>query len=76
MTECICASETICFEQQRERASTHPKSKDFTWKSLWRLAEAVGCYAVEVYRSNNDAQQQFSNGGARVLIRPDRIDLA
>jgi hypothetical protein len=75
MTECICASSAICFEQQPEQGIANPKSEGSTWKGLWRLAETVGSYVVEVYRWNNNAQPKFSNGGTRVLIRPDRIEL-
>ena len=40
-----------------------------------RLVGTIGDYAVEVYRYSNDPEPVFSNGGTRVLIRPDRIDL-
>jgi hypothetical protein len=76
MTECICASDAICFEQKREQVAANPKSVAAIWNGLQWLAETVGNSIVEVYRCNNDAQPKFSNGGTRVLIRPDRIDLA
>jgi hypothetical protein len=43
---------------------------------LWRLIGTIGMVVIEIYRWNNERQVQFSNGVMRVLIRPDRIDLA
>ena len=74
MTECICASDTICFEQKRE-VTANPKSAAAIWNGLKWLAETIGNYVVEVYCYTNNAQPKFSNGGVRVIIHPDRIDL-
>jgi hypothetical protein len=43
---------------------------------LKRLIETIGDYAVEIYRADSNLQPTFSNGGTRVIIRSDRIDLA
>lgn len=69
MTEYICTCDAMCVE---------PKRTPFTtvfWNNLRRLVETLGAEVLEIYRWNNDPQPQFSNGGTRVLIRPDRIDL-
>ena len=70
MTEYICTCNEICVEQKYEQPFK-PQSIS-VWNALRNLAEIIG----EVYRFNNELQPNFSNGSARVIIRPDRIDLA
>jgi hypothetical protein len=65
----------ICTAQIYEQPKTNQKSENSIWDGLRRLAETIGDYAVEVYRYSNNPEPVFSNGGTRVLIRPDRIDL-
>lgn len=76
MTEYISTCDAMCAEQKRERITVNSKSATTIWSDLWRLIGTTCAYAVEIYRWNNDVQPQFPHGGARVLIRPDRIDLA
>jgi ApbE superfamily uncharacterized protein (UPF0280 family) len=51
------------------------RAKKSVWNDLKALAGTIGDYAVEVYRYTNDQEAVISNGGPRVVIRPDRIDL-
>lgn len=74
-TKCICTSDTICTDQIYRQAKANQKSEKSVWDGLRRLVGTIGDYAVEVYRYSNDPEAVFSNGGTRVLIRPDRIDL-
>ena len=74
-TKCICTSNTICTEQIYGHTKTNQKSEKSVWNGLRQLTATIGEYAVEVYRYNNHPAPVFSNGGTRVLIRPDRIDL-
>jgi len=76
MTEYIRTCDAICVKQQRAQFKTNPQSAAALWNNLRQLLETISAEAVEIYHWNNDAQPQFSNGGVRVLIRPDRIDLA
>lgn len=75
MTEYVCTCDAMCVESKRERVAANPKDKTVIWNALWQLIETIGAFAVEIYCWNYDAQPHFSNGGTRVLIRPDRIDL-
>lgn len=69
MTEYICTCDAVYVEQKRAQPTTT------LWNDLWRLIGTLGAEALEIYRWNTEAQPKFSNGGTRVLIRPDRIDL-
>jgi hypothetical protein len=74
-TECICTTNTICNGQIYQPTKVSQRSKKSVWDGLRTLAGAIGDYAVDVYRYRNDPDAVFSNGGARVLIRSDRVDL-
>jgi hypothetical protein len=74
-TKYICPSDTICTDQIYRQAKANQKSEKSVWDGLRRLIGTIGDYAVEVYRYSNDPEPVFSNGGTRVLIRLDRIDL-
>jgi hypothetical protein len=74
-TQCICKTEMTSTAKNYEPAKTCQKSEKSVWDGLRRLAATIGDYAVDVYRYSNDPEPVFSNGGTRVLIRPDRIDL-
>lgn len=77
MTEYICACDAICVEEKHGRVTTaSPQSAIIIWNDLRRLIGTIGMAIIEIYRWNNEVQPQFLNGGMRVLIRPDRIDLA
>ena len=76
MTECICASDMVCIDQTCRQVKASPKSEKSILGNLKQLLGAIGDYAVETYRINIDPQPKFSNGGTRVIVRPDRIDLA
>ena len=75
MTKCMCTSEMVCTDQMYRQTRINPKNQKSIWVGLRRLARTIGDYTVEVYRYSNDMAPIFSNGGTRVLIRPDRIDL-
>ncbi len=74
-TKSICTTDTLCTDQIYEGINAHHESEKSVWTGLKRLARTIGDYAVEFYRYSNDPEPVFSNGGTRVLIRPDRIDL-
>jgi hypothetical protein len=74
-TQGICTTDTICTDQIYRPTQVNQKSENSVWDGLRRLAVTIGDYAVDVYRYSNDPEPVFSNGGTRVLIRPDRIDL-
>ena len=74
-TKCICTTEMTCTDQIYRPTKANQKSKKSVWDGLRGLAGTIGDYAVEIYCYSNDPQPVFSNGGTRVLIRPDRIDL-
>ena len=74
-TKCICTSNPICPEQICVPANVNQKTEISVWDGLRQLAGTIGDYAVEIYCYSNDPEPVFSNGGTRVLIRPDRIDL-
>jgi hypothetical protein len=65
----------VCADQTCRQAKVSPKSEISIWNGLKQFLETIGGHVVEVYSYNNDTQPKFSNGGTRVLIRPDRIDL-
>ncbi len=74
-TKCICTSDTICADQIYRQPKANQQSEKSVWAGLKRLAATIGEYAVEVYRDDNNPEPVLANGGSRVLIRPDRIDL-
>ena len=74
-TKYIRTSDTISTDQVCQQTKANQKSETSVWDGLRQLAGTIGDYAVEAYRYNNDPDPVFSNGGTRVLIRPDRIDL-
>ena len=76
MTEYIYTSDMVCIVQTCRQVKVSPKSEKSILGGLRQLLESIGDHAVEVYRTNNEPQPKFSNGGTRVIIRPDRIDLA
>lgn len=75
MTKSICTTDPFCTHQIYRQAKAHQESEKSVWTGLRRLVATIGDYAVEIYRYSNDPEPVFSNGGTRVLIRPDRIDL-
>ncbi len=75
MTEYVCTCDAIGVEEKHGLTKASPHNEIALWKDLRRLMERLGVEMIEIYRWNNDPQPQFSQGGARVLIRPDRIDL-
>lgn len=74
-TQCNYIAETGCTGQNYRHTKTNQTNEKSVWGGFKRLAATIGEYAVEVYRYNNNPEPIFSNGGTRVLIRPDRIDL-
>ncbi len=74
-TRCNCIADTSCTAHTYEQAKVNQKSQKSVWNGLTRLTATIGTYTVDVYRYNNNPEPVFSNGGTRVLIRPDRIDL-
>ena len=74
MTKYIGTIDTVS-DQIYGQTKANQKSVKSVWDGLRRLAGTIGNYADEVYRYSNDPEPVFSNGGTRVLIRPDRIDL-
>lgn len=74
-TKCICTTDTLCADQIYKQPHAGQKSENSVWDGLRWLVGTIGDYAVEVYYYSNEPEPAFSNGGARVLIRPDRIDL-
>lgn len=70
MTEYICSCNEICIEQKRKQP--HKQQSVSIWNTLQNLVDTIG----EIYRFDRDTQPNFSNGGIRVIVRPDRIDLA
>lgn len=74
-TKSICTTDKFCTDQIYERINAHHASEKSVWAGLRRLAGTIGDYAIEIYRYSNDPEPVSSNGGTRVLIRPDRIDL-
>lgn len=68
-------TKSICTDQVYRQINANQESEKSVWAGLRRLAAAIGDYAIEIYRYSNDPEPVFSNGGTRVLIRPDRIDL-
>jgi hypothetical protein len=65
----------VCSDQIYRQTTANQKSEKFIWVVMRRLAGTIRDYTFEIFRYNNDPQPVFSNGGTRVLIRPDRIDL-
>jgi hypothetical protein len=68
-------TKSICTDQVYGQINANQESEKSVWAGLRRLAANIGDYAIEIYRYSNDPEPVFSNGGTRVLIRPDRIDL-
>jgi len=68
-------TDTIYTDQIYGQTKANQKNEKSVWHGLRRLAGTIGAYALEIYRYSNDPEPVFSNGGTRVLIRPDRIDL-
>ncbi|GAB4442504.1 MAG: hypothetical protein Fur0044_38940 [Anaerolineae bacterium] len=68
-------TKSICTDQVYRQINANQESEKSVWAGLRRLAATIGDYAVEIYRYSNDPEPVFSNGGTRVLSRPDRIDL-
>ena len=75
MTKYIGTIDTVCPDHIYGPTKANQKSGKSIWAGLRRLAGTISEYAVEVYRYRNDPEPIFANGGTRVLIRPDRIDL-
>ncbi|MCG3208714.1 MAG: hypothetical protein FOGNACKC_02326 [Anaerolineae bacterium] len=73
--KCMCPTDTLGTDQIYVQINANQKGETTVWNGLKWLAETIGAYAVEVYRYSNNPDPVFSNGGTRVLIRPDRIDL-
>lgn len=75
MAEYICTCDAMCVDQKQKQVTKNPISAVSVWNGLWRMTGTIGDFVLEVYRCNHETQPHFSNCGARVLIRPDRIDL-
>jgi len=71
-TVCICTLDPVCSNQQTKVNQTIETSG---WNGFRQLVRAIGEFALEILRSNNSPEPVLSNGGTRVLIRPDRFDL-
>lgn len=69
------ATKSICTDQVYRQINANQESEKSVWAGLRGLAGTIGDYVVEIYRYSNDPEPVFSNGGTRVLIRPDRVDL-
>jgi hypothetical protein len=76
MTESICACDPICVEQRRDNVKASPQSGTFWGRDAWQLIETIAAFVSGCYGWYHEVQPTFSNGGVRVLFRPDRIDLA
>lgn len=72
---CLCTIDTVCGDQIYRQTIVNQKSKKSVWDGFRQLVGAIGEFSLEVLRSKNAPEPVFSNGGTRVLIRPDRIDL-
>ena len=70
-----CTVDTVCGDQICPQTKANQQSEKSIWDGFWELAETISEFALEVICSNNAPEPVFSNGGTRVLIRPDRIDL-
>jgi hypothetical protein len=75
MDNTIYTIDMVCDEQICQQAKVNQKRKKSVWNGFRQLVGTIGENALEVLRTNNDPEPVFSNGGARVIIRPDRIDL-
>jgi hypothetical protein len=75
MTKSVYTLKTNHPAQTYGQPKTNRKNEGSGWDSLVRLGKTIGGFAVELYRYNNDPNPVFSNGGTRVVFRPDRIDL-
>jgi hypothetical protein len=69
-TKNICIEEHTC-----GYTSTAQKSEPTVWNNLRQIASTIRSFAAQRYQGSPAPEPQFPNGGARVLIRPDRIDL-
>lgn len=76
MIESIYPTETIGPAQILQPTRGVSKPGKSIRDKVKQLAETLGSFAVEIYRHNNNPEPIFSNGGTRVVFRPDRIDLA
>jgi len=76
MDNTICTIDTVCGDQIIQKTKVNQKSKKSAWNDFRKLVVTIGECALEVFRYNNDPEPVISNGGTRVLIRPDRIDLS
>lgn len=74
-TKCICTTNTTCSGQIYRPTQAGRNSEKSGWAGLRRLAATIGVEAVEIFCYSNNPVPVFTNGGTRVLIRPDRIDL-
>ena len=74
-TKCMESTKITYTTQNYGPTKINQKSENSVWAGLRRLAGTIGDYAVEIYRYSNDPEPVLSNGGTRVLFRPDRIDL-
>ena len=72
---CTCTVETVCGDQIFPQTIVKQKSEKPVWDGFRQLVGVVCEFALEVLRSKNALEPVFSNGGTRMLIRPDRIDL-
>ena len=71
----ICTINLVCSDQIYWQTRANQKSEKSIWVVMRRLAGTIRDDTAEIFRYSNDPQPVFSNGGTRVLIRPDRIDL-
>lgn len=74
-TKCIEPTKMTYNTQVYGQRKANQKSENSVWDGLKRLAGTISDYAAEIYHYSNDPEPVFSNGGTRVLIRPDRVDL-
>jgi hypothetical protein len=74
-TICTCTINTVCGDQTRQQTTVKGQKTKLVWEGFLQSVRTFGETALEIQRYNNDPEPVFSNGGTRVLIRPDRIDL-
>ena len=77
MDSSICTRTMNMFtgDQTCQKSIVNQKSKKSVWDGYWQLLGTISEFALETLRYGNDPEPLFSNGGTRVLIRLDRIDL-
>ena len=72
---CTCIVDTVCGDKIFPQTKADHQNEKSVWYGFRQFVETIGELALEILRSNNPSEPVFSNGGTRVLIRQDRIDL-